>query len=81
MEGGRCQVEGPVQPPKSTSSVREESQDVGCDTQPAIAGLFFRGSENRGVILSYLHFAVYVKFAFTRHDWLVALRPRRHSSS
>jgi len=74
MEGGRCQVEGPVQPPKSTSSVREESQDVGCDTQPAIAGSFSFSAGLRAVGLSYLiyTFAVYVKFAFTRHDWLVA---------
>ena len=45
MEGSRCEAEGPVQQTKTTNSTREESQDVGCDTQPGVAGFVSAGLE------------------------------------
>jgi hypothetical protein len=57
VEGGRYQIEGSVQPTKTTRFAREESQNVGCDTQPAVAVLVSAGLRLETVvtILSYLH--------------------------
>jgi len=83
MEGGGREVEGSVQPSKSTSRVKEESQDVGPPIPShQLARFVFRGTDlmrNRG--LSYLIYTRRVKFVFMCHDWsLVALAPRRHPS-
>jgi hypothetical protein len=75
VEGGRCQVEGPVQPNKTTNSSGEEGQDVGRDTLPAVAGLFPRVLRPRS--LSYLIYTRHVNFVFIRRDWLVVLSPPR----
>lgn len=57
MEGGRYKIEGSVQQTKTTCSAREESQNVGRDTQPAVAVLVSAGLRLETVvtILSYLH--------------------------
>src|SRR5258708_22505747 len=71
MEGSRYKIEGLVQPNKTTSFVREESQDVGCDTQPAVAALVSAGlrwslsyliyprrvNSCSSVMIGWLHFA------------------------
>lgn len=70
MEGGGCEVEGSVQPSKSTSRVKEESQDVGPLIPSQLARFVFRGTDlmrNRG--LSYLIYTRRVKFVFMCHDW------------
>jgi hypothetical protein len=70
MEGGGCEVEGSVQPSKSTSRVKEESQDVGPLIPSQLARFVFRGTDlmrDRG--LSYLIYTRRVKFVFMCHDW------------
>jgi hypothetical protein len=81
VEGGRYQIEGPVQPTKTTRFAREESQNVGCDTQPAVVVLVSAGLRLETVvtILSYLHRRV--NFVFICHDWLVARCPPLPSTS
>jgi hypothetical protein len=57
MEGGRYKIEGSVQQTKTTCSAREESQNVGRDTQPAVAVLVSAGLRldcDRYLILSTL---------------------------
>ena len=54
VEGGRYKIEGSVQPTKTTCFAREESKNVGRDTQPAVAVLVSAGLRLETWSLSYL---------------------------
>jgi hypothetical protein len=75
MERGRYKIEGSVQPTKTTCSAREESQNVGRDTQPAVAVLVSAGLRLGLWSLSYLIYPRPVNFVFIYRDWLVPLFP------